>query len=280
VAEQLYKAGLEEKLKEGLHRIQKNYKIYDVTQPGIKKQIKEDVDALKAETSKPFPLKFDRDLGPLLDQMDAVFKKAAKSEVEAEKLSAERKLLADKILVIGAHYRGDVKKAGDALHFANYRIEPLLTEALMKIDGVTRTMAKYDHSDTRTAVDRLDYAPKWKDAKAKSELAYKKLIKDKNAVILLKSQKVTSYPFEFKDDFSTLLTRVYKDMGDMKRSSAESCEKALKVALKYSNEIAVTSKMLKKSLTGFERDVRDMVEPLTDMLDKITDDLKRYAERV
>jgi hypothetical protein len=280
LAIKLYKAGQEVKLKEGLLEVQKKYKEYDQKDPEILANMKRDVALVKANCTKPFPIKFDRDLGPLLDKLETVFKKKAKSESEQKAIEKERKELADKILVIRAHYSNDVKQASDALSFASHRAEQTLQEALMKLDGITRTMSKNDSSDLKHAVQALDHAPTWKSAKTKSENAYKKLIKDKEALALLKSQKINGFPFEFKDDFGDLLTRVHKDAKEFKASLADSSEKAYKIGLRYASEIEVTKKRLEKLLTGFHPDIRDMTEPLEKAIDVINADLKKLSVRV
>lgn len=234
------------------------------------------LDQAMGGSSQSYPLKFNQGLGPLLEKAVAANQKLVQVNKKAGSLDAvltaeqALKALLGKAAKILSDYANEVKQHTKDLDEHDPRIAKLLTAALKTIQGnLVALKPENSMGVNNLASDCTDQHKAWSAAKAKSESAFKALLKDKNLAEALKKAKLTSYPCKFKAALGPSLDKAAKAFVKMDSATAKKAlDNAIDAAKDYQKEIADARNAFKKAkITG--KAVDDIFDPLDGPLESI-----------
>ena len=216
-----------------------------------------------------FPVRFELNFSAALDAAATILPKLSKDEKNDIK---KREPVLAKVQEIAQHYHIAIKHSTNDINLIDGSIVERLDTALKRILNVTDSLCKL--REERNKSDAPDIAPQWKEAKDKSLKAFKKMIADPKAKLLLKEHKFDTYPFKFPNGLTPQLEKLKKTFQTDMRAFPVERDKAYKIAHLYLEEVNITEKKYQK-LPTMGRDYLDVIEPLQKALENIKSDLQK-----
>ena len=227
------------------------------------------------DAEKNFPVKFDGGLGPKLEKLYAIFMKKETSASD-EKL---RQQISSDILLVMTKYRQLIASHEADFDKASPDIAPMLIQTLKDLQKVLPTQVRANSERLAEMVIKYPEAIKaWQTAKKESESAYKKLTKDKEAMLYLKAEKYDAYPLKFNGGLVPAMQDVAKQVAKHEITKLrETALKAWDTAEAYEKQIKVAEQKYEKIIPKKSGSTRDIIEPLVEALGNLKSELRQAA---
>jgi hypothetical protein len=234
--------------------------------------------AKKAGVSGPFPLKFDKDFGPLLVKLDKAYKAVVTEDEEDAKdlLVASGKKVAKTYRKLILEHQAELDKVDPA-------IAARLNEGLDTVERLLNVYLRTFAAEIKVHIKEYKTAAKtWADGKKKSVKAYKEMITltDK-ARERAKANRLTKWPFEFNYGLAPTLTSISDKMKTWDQSAGKDIGRARDVLSSYEHQVQRLKTVMKEaeldtSISGTK--INEVFEPLEEGLAAVKSALSRTSK--